>query len=363
MNLEGIENQLLFQENWDNQEKGLEKVKASNIQHSIIPELGVRRGVKYYYKLYRWLRDYFKEERPDVLVTHTPLPGYIGRLAARGIVPKTVHIFHGHYFHSYFSKPVTEFLRRLEKYLAKNTTQIITISPELRELLSDTYKIAPAEDILVQPIHIDLSEYQNISQEDRLAWRQKYNVPEGKKILVTVGRVAPIKNQKLFIDLLHRLSQNYDEVAGILVGKGESLDELIDYANGLDNFTVSVDNLDTNKTLSFVGERTDIPDILGGSDVFVLTSLNEGTPLTILEAQAVGLPVLSTDVGGVHGIVDDGRSAFLSPSDDLTAMYENALRVLDSNLSQETAISREKIIDKYDLNRKKESMETFYKNL
>lgn len=360
MNLDGIEAEILFQENRDDHVKGIEMLEAENIPYSIIPDLGATSGPIYFYRLYQWMLRHLRSEKPDILVTHSPLPGYAGRLAAfRARVPVTVHILHGHYFHSYFSRPVTEVLRRLEKYLARRTTRVLTISDEMKNALVQDYGIAKADGIEVMPIHIDLSSYTPLDAEESQMLRRAQGFEPEDIVFISVGRLAPIKNQKLFIDLIAMLRSEGINAKGILVGKGESAEDLKQYARDISEITVNENEIDGQADFSFAGERRDIAELLNGSDIFVLTSLNEGTPLTILEAQAAGLPILSTDVGGVSGIVDVNTTARLSDVDDIEKMYENALELIELDRSQ--ALERSQAIkDRYDLKRKRQSMQDFY---
>ncbi len=363
MDLSDIDMQVLFQENFDDHQSGLDLFEASKVRYTIAPDF--RGGPKplYYFRLYKWVLNFLRTEKPDILVTHHPVAGYIGRLAARRAkVPVTVHIFHGHYFHSYFSKPVTESLRRLEKYLAKNTSQILTISPQLKKELTEDYKIAPDEKIAVLPIHIDLSDYSFPSAEEKQSQKQKWNMPSEAKVLTTVGRVIPVKNQKLFVDLVSELKSQGLEVRGILVGDGESISELQEYAKSKENLTVNICGIDGTKDFSFAGESTQIPQILQGSDLFVLTSLNEGTPLTIREAQASGLPVLSTDLGSVFTLLVPETSALVSEPTPLS-MARAATELLDRVQSDQLQKRSQDIVDQFDLKRKAKQVSDIYTSL
>ncbi len=363
MDLEGVDAKILFQENFDNHEKGLKMLQDNAANFEVIPDLGVQKGMLYYYRLFRWLIEYFKKEKPDIVVTHSPLPGYIGRLAAnRAKVPRLVHIFHGHYFHSYFSRTKTEMLRRLEQVLAKKTSQILTISEEMKRALTEDYGITSPEKIDVMPIHINLAPYIKTEMSKKDEIRKKWGFKKDDNIYISVGRLAPIKNQKLFIDLLAYTKSQGVSVKGILVGKGESESELKSYAQSLEILDVCLDGIDADKDLSFAGERTDINELLWLSDLFVLTSLNEGTPLTLLEAQAAGLPILSTDVGGVRGIVDVKNTARLNATNDVVGMYKNAMDL--GKCSPELLKYRQKkIVDRFDLSQKKKKVQKFYTRL
>ncbi len=363
MDMSDIDMQVLFQENFDDHQSGLDLFEQADVRYDIAPDMRSGFRPMYYYRLYRWVLRYLREEQPDVLVTHHPIAGYIGRLAARRArIPATVHIFHGHYFHSYFSKPVTESLRRLEKYLAKNTSQILTISPQLKKELTEDYRIAHEEKIDVLPIHIDLSGYSISTAEEKEHQKQKWNMPADAIVLTTVGRIIPIKNQKLFVDLIAELKSQGLLVRGIIVGDGEYMPELQKYAKSKEGLSVSIGAIEGSKDLSLAGESTEIPQILKGSDLFVLTSLNEGTPLTIIEAQASGLPVLSTDVGSVSSLMVPETSALLTePSPHELA--EEAKKLLTRVESPELEKRARGITDIFDLKKKGNQVREIYNRL
>jgi glycosyltransferase involved in cell wall biosynthesis len=284
----------------------------------VIPELGRElhpvRDLVTLFKLYRLLR----RERPHVVHTHTAKAGAVGRLAARlAGVPVVLHTFHGHVFRGYFGPRKTQFFINLEKFLARFSDCVVTVSEGLRHDLA-AYGIAPLTKIAVVPLGFDLEPFLAVTREAGARWRREIGVPDGAPLVGIVARLTGVKNHRLFLDVARRVAEAMPEARFAVVGDGELRAGLEAYAasQGLAG------------RVHFTGWVRDMPPVYAALDVVAITSLNEGTPVTLIEGMAAGRAVVSTAVGGVADIVADGESGLLAPSGDADGLARAIVALL-----------------------------------
>jgi glycosyltransferase involved in cell wall biosynthesis len=256
------------------------------------------------WQLYRRLVHF----KPDVVHTHTAKGGAVGRLAGllyRWLTPsalwgkpracKFVHTFHGHVFHSYFGPLKTWLFHTVERGLARwATDRIIVISPEQYREIHEVYRVGRAEQFDVIPLGLDTSIFADAAiRRPRL--RREWGTADDEILVGIVGRLTEIKNHALFLEVAarYRAIPDAPRVRFLLIGDGHLRPALEAQARAL--------GLGDNVT--FVGQRDDPEDFYPALDIVALTSLNEGTPLTLLEAMANGRPVVATNVGGVVDLV------------------------------------------------------------
>lgn len=252
------------------------------------------------YKVYRKI----KQERPDVIHTHTAKAGTIGRAAAffykwltwRSLIGrprnvKVVHTFHGHVFHSYYGRLKTKLFIIIEKCLARFATdKIVVISPQQLADINDRFGIGRASQFAVVPLGIDLERLRE-KKPDRDAFRTEISAEKDELVVGFVGRLTEIKN----ISLLLRVAAQCKSHTGapklkfVIVGDGHLRQPLEAQAK----------ELRISDFVQFLGNRRDIAAVYAGLDIVALTSMNEGTPLSLVEAMAAGCAVISTGVGGV----------------------------------------------------------------
>lgn len=256
------------------------------------------------WKLYKLLL----RERPDIVHTHTAKAGTVGRLAGllyRWLTPATligrprpcrfVHTYHGHIFHSYYGRVKTRLFLMVEKTLARiGTDRIVVISKQQRHEIHDIFGVGRAHQFAVVPLGLDIkhfAEWQTRGHElrDQLALKQN-------DILVgIVGRLAEVKNHQLFLEAVAHWKKSFSHnlsdarVHFVLIGDGQLKNTLSEQTEAL-GLTESV---------TFLGTRRDLENVYPALDIVALTSRNEGTPLTLIEAMANARPVISTAVGGV----------------------------------------------------------------
>ena len=175
-----------------------------------------------------WLIIQFK---PDIVHTHAAKAGTLGRLAAWICGVKQIyHTFHGHVFHSYFSKTKTRFYILIERCLARISTKIIAISPIQKKELSDKYKVCPKNKIEIVPLGFDLRRFLENKDEKRKNFRKTYSIQNNEIAIGVIGRLVPIKNHLFFIDLIKAIENKSKRLYRyFIIGDGELRDNLMKY--------------------------------------------------------------------------------------------------------------------------------------
>lgn len=296
----------------------------------VIPEMQREISLSHDRAAYRKIKAMIREFKPDIVHTHASKAGALGRLAAHACgVKAIVHTFHGHVFHSYFGKTKTAFYKNVERYLAKRSHAIIAISEKQKEELAFEHRICPPEKIRVIPLGFDLSRFREDQETKRKSFREKYLLTENDIAIVIVGRLVPVKNHDLFLEAISAiLKRTKLPVRAFIVGDGESREACETKARSL-GIDYATENKIERKPLQFTSWITEVDQVLAGSDIVCLSSWNEGTPVSLIEAQAAGRPVVSTNVGGIGNVVAEGQTALLSKPGDAEAFSANLLRVIE----------------------------------
>jgi lipopolysaccharide/colanic/teichoic acid biosynthesis glycosyltransferase/glycosyltransferase involved in cell wall biosynthesis len=296
----------------------LDAALARGIRPVVIPEIVGEaslkpRDLKALVALYRLMR----QERPQIVHTHTAKAGFLGRLAARlAGVPIVLHTYHGHVLHGYYGPMKTRLLRRMERALGRMTDRIIAVSEQVKADLVG-YGVVRPEKISVIPLGFDLEPFLN-SAAYRDAFQRELGLGNGARLVGIVGRVFPIKNHRLFLDAAARVAGEEGNARFVVVGDGILRPEMEQHAR----------RLGIADRVIFTGWRHDLPRIYPDLDVLVVSSKNEGTPVSAIEAMASGCPVVATRVGGLPDLIDDGKTGCLVPSEDPAALAAAILRVL-----------------------------------
>ena len=319
------------------------------------------------YFAYRELRKLIRDFRPDIVHTHAAKPGALGRLAASAEkVPAIVHTFHGHVFHSYFNSAKTKFFINTERFLAKKSDVIIAISEQqLKELVND-FKIAPAEKFRVVPLGFDLDCFQTGQEEKRKRFRKEFNLEDDEIAIGIIGRLVPIKNHYLFLKAIKYVFDNTPKkVKAFIIGDGETRKDLENVAREV-NISFSTENsAEHTHPLVFTSWRSDVDVVIAGLDIICLTSFNEGTPVSLIEAQAANRPIVSTRVGGITDIVIEGQTALLADVQNTQLFCEHLLRLVeDDDLRRQLGIcSHEHVMNRFSYQRLVNDMSKLYYEL
>jgi glycosyltransferase involved in cell wall biosynthesis len=307
---------------------GLEPVIIPEMRRQIHP-LNDRRA---YHQIKKLIHDF----RPDIVHTHASKAGTLGRLAASACnVPVVVHTFHGHVFHSYFGRIQTTFYKRIERYLAARSNAIVAISEKQKQELSLEHRICRPEKITVIPLGFDLSRFTGNRQQLRTSFRQKWKLKDDELAVVLIGRLVPVKNHALFLrSIANVFSQVNKPIRAFIVGDGELRSNLEALTLEL-GLTLATSPDESPAKVIFTSWIHDVESVLVGSDLVCLTSWNEGTPVSLIEAQAAGKAVISTRVGGVENVVDEGQTGLLCDPGDAETFTRHLLDLLQDDTRRE----------------------------
>jgi glycosyltransferase involved in cell wall biosynthesis len=293
--------------------------KDRGVDFTCIPQLGRRIDIINDFKAFIRIYGIIKKYRPDVVHTHMAKAGALGRIAAKMAgVPVVVHTFHGHVFEGYFDSLTTKVFIAIERVLGRFTTKVVAVSNSVENEVSLRYNIVPKDKVAVVPLGFDLDRFLR-ADKDKGKLKKELGLADDILLVGIVGRLVPIKNHRMFLDAVRILRASSPlEVKFLIAGDGQLRRELQDYAarSGVKDDCI------------FLGWRRDLENIYASLDIACLTSLNEGTPVSLIEAMASGLPVIATDVGGVRDIVTDGSNGLLVESNNADAFSKALVALL-----------------------------------
>jgi glycosyltransferase involved in cell wall biosynthesis len=304
----------------------------------------------------------FRKWRPALVHTHMAKAGSLGRLAAllynvSGINPpaRLVHTYHGHVFDRYFGSLMSRVFVAVERWLGRRTSAVIAVSPQIRDEVVSTFRVAPPERTHVIRLGFDLRRFFAIDAVARSRAREALAVPADAVVVITVGRLTAIKQQSLFVQMAARLAADHQHVRFLIVGDGE-------LRPALEQQAAAVKIADR---LRFLGWRRDLELIYGAADIFVLTSRNEGTPVALIEAMASGVASVSTDVGGVRDVIADPSAGILLASGDEDALVSAVHRLIQSPALRRTIgdAGRDGVKERFDLGRLTADISDLYTRL
>lgn len=258
-------------------------------------------------------------ERPDIVHTHMAKAGALGRMAAIvcGVKIK-IHTFHGHVFDGYFSPLKTMIFTMIERVLALFTDRLIAVSDTVRsEIIKIIGKAAEDRCVTVE-LGLDMDGLLRARPRSGVL-RNRLGIGDDAILVGIVGRLVPIKNHSMFIEVARRIKTipGTERFKFIIVGDGESRENLVKQVKsaGLVN------------EVFFYGWAKDLVSIYSDIDIVALTSLNEGTPVAVIEAMAAARPVVATDVGGVRDVVVDGKTGLLVNAADIDGFVARVMRL------------------------------------
>jgi glycosyltransferase involved in cell wall biosynthesis len=234
--------------------------------------------------------------KPDVIHTHTAKAGVIGRIASilSGQKSIRVHTFHGHLLHGYFGVGKTKLVILIEKFLAIFTHQLLAVGKKVQDDLIAA-GIGNTKKFAVMPPGLQLAHVPSKSEA-----RQELGLDQNEIYCAFIGRITQIKRPDRFLDVVAKTKADNVNVHFIVAGAGELLQECQE--------RVAAENL----PVTFLGWREDIEVVLAAADFVILTSDNEGTPLSLIQSGMVGIPVVATNVGSINEIVVDGKTGLLT---------------------------------------------------
>ncbi len=240
--------------------------------------------------------------RPHIIHTHTAKAGVLGRTAAKlaGTGSATVHTFHGHLLHGYFSPAKTKAVIAVERALARATTQLVAVGPQVRDELLAAGIGKPNQFTIIPP---GLALPPGPSKNDA---RSELDLPKDVPVIGFIGRLTAIKRPDRFAEVVRIVHAQQPDAHFLVAGEGDQAERLREAT--------------TDLQVTTLGWRDDVATLLAACDAVLLTSDNEGTPLSLIQAGMAGLPVIASDVGSVRDVVTDGKTGWLAKpdSDDLS---------------------------------------------
>jgi glycosyltransferase involved in cell wall biosynthesis len=307
---------------------------------------------------------------PDVVHTHTAKAGFLGRQAALAVRPRplVVHTFHGHVLEGYFGPAKSRLYLELERAMARVSDRLVGVS---RATVDDLVRlgVAPREKFRVLPLGLDLDRLADIPRSSfhphgggnddrgagpRAAARRELGLGEDEVLLAFVGRFAPIKRLDLLLEAFARARAGEPRLRLAVVGDGDERASLERRASELG---VAAD-------ARFLGYRRELRPVFAAADLAVLCSDNEGTPVSLIEAAAAGLPAVATDVGGVGEVVSEGTGILVPPDDPQALADAIQAMATDPNRRQAAGLAaRDRAISKYSAERLIADVDSLYREL
>ena len=280
-------------------------------------------------KAYKKLKQIIKDFQPDIVHTHAAKAGALGRKAAISCdVPVVIHTFHGHVFHSYFGKIKTTIFKTIERRLAAKSDAIIAISEIQKYELSKVHRIVDKNKITVIPLGFDLIPFRDKRISEREIERKKHNVDYSVVAIAIIGRLAPIKNHQYFLEVIEAiLKRTTKKIKVFIVGDGTEKKSIELKVKEISNSYPDV--------IQMTSWIEDIGTFNAAMDVICLTSKNEGTPVSLIEAQAAGIPVITTDVGGVRDIIIEDETGHVVPLERQDLFIEKLLDLIENEKKRE----------------------------
>jgi glycosyltransferase involved in cell wall biosynthesis len=330
--------------------------EAHGAHHEVIaglrPELRPWDDLRALVALTRRLRRF----RPDIVHTHTAKAGLLGRVAALlsgRPRPVIVHTYHGHVLEGYFGPVRNAVYRTLERWLGRVSTVLIGVSSATVDDLV-RLRVAPRSKFRVVPIGLDLRRFFDVSAADGAAFRTEAGAGPETVLLTFVGRLVPIKRVDVLLRAVARARSQGAPVRLVIVGDGETRAELEELSAQLG----IVDDV------YFAGYRADMVSVTAASDIAVLSSDNEGTPVSLIEASAAATPSASTRVGGVADVVTSETGRLVEAGDDVGLGDAIAALAADGALREQMgAHARSHVRNRYSVDRLVADIDALYSEL
>jgi len=279
--------------------------------------------------------------KPDIIHTHTAKAGFMGRIA--GIMyprsTKIIHTFHGHLLYGYFPKWKTKLIISAEVILGYFTDFLIAVGETVKEELISVGVGNQRKFLVINP------GIEEIPRLEKKAWVKKFNLPEDKFIIAFVGRLTKIKRIDRLVEVIKLAKKELNTVHFIIAGGGIEEEYL---KRQVEDFHLPV---------TYVGWIKSLNEITCLADAYILTSDNEGTPISLIQAMIAGIPIISTEVGSVSDVVENGVSGILTKANPeelfqavkIISTNQEKYRLFSTN-SKKIGLSKfslEKFIEKY----------------
>jgi glycosyltransferase involved in cell wall biosynthesis len=296
--------------------------------------------------------------RPHILHTHTAKAGAVGRLAAllagNARPPIVVHTFHGHVLRGYFDPLRTAGFRLLERWLATKTTALVAVSPQVRDDLV-ALGVAPRERFVVVRVGIELEQRVAAERDGRGESRRVLGIGPDRFAVGWIGRMTGVKRTEDVLRAFRRLRDRGVDACLCMIGDGPDRAAVERRAH----------ELGLMRDTLFLGYQEEVAPFYAAFDAMILPSINEGTPVSAIEALAAGRPVVATRVGGVPDVVREGEDGFLVEPGDVDALAERLARLAaDPELRERLgAAGRARVVPRYSVDRLVDDIDLLYRSL
>jgi glycosyltransferase involved in cell wall biosynthesis len=241
-----------------------------------------------------------RETKPHIVHTHTAKAGVLGRIAAIITrVPVRVHTFHGHVLHGYFSPLVTRVFIQIERVLGRFTHGIVSVGSQVRDDLLAVGIGSPNKYTVIAP---GVASSEPVSKDSA---RESLELPPDAHVALFIGRLTQIKRPDRLLEAFSLVLEKDPSAVLLMAGEGELFEG------------TKVLGAHLGDSVRFLGWRSDLAVLFAAADVAVLSSDNEGMPVTLIEASMAGVPCVTTDVGSAREVVLDNETGFVVPTDSV----------------------------------------------
>ena len=317
---------------------------------SLVRRISLNNDLLAFISIYRLI----KRIRPHIVHTHTSKAGVIGRLASYlAGVPIIIHTPHGHVFHSYYGCILTKMIVFVERIMSLMTDKITALTDKERDEHLEQ-GIASIEKYII--IHSGVMLQQIMNKDiDIETGRKKLGIPQNSNVIGSIGRLVPVKGHKYLVSAAKIVTKEFDNAVFVFVGDGY-LESILER---------QAESLGIRENIIFAGWRSDVIDVLGLFDIFVLPSLNEGMGKVLIEGMALGKPIVASSVGGIIDLVKNGDNGILVPPRDSDALAEAILKLIrNKNLAHELGKNgKAKVYPEYDTLVMIKQIEELYESL
>jgi glycosyltransferase involved in cell wall biosynthesis len=287
-----------------------------------------------------------REEHFNILHLHGYGAATFGRIC--GLLKNVPAIVHEHMF----DKNIPFYQRIADKILSRFTTSSIAVSESVKTFLVQ-YRSVPSEKVHVIYNGVPLAGIGSKTSPET-TWHKYFNIPQSHKVVAIVGRLNFIKGHKFFLEAAKIIFAQFQDVTFLIVGDGELMSSLKDQCN----------SLGINRHVRFAGHCEDVSSILEEVDIKVISSLSEGVPLTLFEAMAAGCAIVSTNVGGIPEVIEDGVTGFLVPAENPKALAEKITLLLKNHkILQAMAMNAKEASGRFDILNTVQSIERCYSQI
>jgi glycosyltransferase involved in cell wall biosynthesis len=314
-----------------------------------VPVLSLNAKFKFNPLIFFRFLSILRKEKPQILHSFLFHAIFLGRIARKVCkVPIIISSIHSEYIGGFLRNRILEFTSRLDNV-------VIIVSQKAKEKMVEAKAISARKTIVIYN-GIDINRFKFQDKEKREKVRKALNLKESDKVLISVGRLFRAKGYPYLIEAIKILKKQYPDIVLLVLGKGRKRIELEKQIRGY--------NLTQN--IFLLGRKENVPYYLNASDIFVMSSLWEGLPLSLLEAMVCGLPVVATNVGGIPEIVDEGHSGFLVESKNSLALAKKISYVLNSSPEirrKMGEVGRKIVEEKFSLDKMVKNYESLYEKL